>query len=216
MGLIYYALEEYSSAVVAFRNAIDISVGVSTDGETPITGRLQNNLGCVKIEISNIEEALNEFEQSLRCQKHNDSFDDADTSDAVNLLSISLTIFNIGVACARQRHYHTAMKHTEASLAMQEALLGSSSELADNTLFYLYLLRKVIISSHSPDRNTPTKMQLRESPPSSPSRAQPCNDGVLDIVRVAYRCRSCWCTSTSNAFISDAPIDPFLSNIAGC
>lgn len=170
--------------MVAFRKAIDISAGISMDGDMSMTGRLLNNLGCVHAEIGSYEGALNDFEQSLRYQKDSASSSDADTSDAENLLSISMTIFNIGVTCSRQKHYHTAIKHTEASHAMQEALLGASSELADNTLFYLNLLRKVSSSSQSPDRNTPKHRHVREIPESSPSQAITRKDEVLDIVSV--------------------------------
>jgi tetratricopeptide (TPR) repeat protein len=182
MGLIHYAMEAHSSALMAYQNAIDISEGISVDGETSVTGRLHNNLGCVHAEISNMEGALTEFEQSLRCQKDNASSDDADTSDADNLLSISMTIFNIGVSCARQKHYQAAMKHTEASHAMQEALLGTKNELAENTLFYLNLLKKVVATSQSPDR-TPKKSQIRQS--LEPYRAITRKDEVLDIVSLA-------------------------------
>lgn len=168
--------------MMAFRNAINISEKNAVGGEASLTGRLQNNLGCVNVEIGNIEGALIEFEQSLQCQKNNASSNDVDTSDAENLLSISMTIFNIGATCARQKHYQTALKHTEASHAMQEALLGTNSELVDNTLFYLNLLRKVITSSQSPDRNTQRKVSARAPPELSPSRAITRKDEVLDIV----------------------------------
>jgi tetratricopeptide (TPR) repeat protein len=172
---------------MAFRNAVDISEGIAVDREASLTGRLQNNLGCVNVEIGNIEGALFEFEQSLKCQKENTSSNDADTQDADNLLSISITIFNIGATCARRKHYQTALKHTEAAHAMQEALLGTNSDMADNTLFYLNLLRKVVSSSQSPDRNTPKKVQARSPPESSPSRAITRKDEVLDIVSITHQ-----------------------------
>ena len=173
VGLIHYALEAHKSAVVAFRNAINISEGI---GEASLSGRLKNNMGCVNTEIGNPEGALTQFEQSLQRQKDDASSNDSDTSDAQNLLSISITIFNIAVTCASQKHYHTAMKHTEASHAMQEALLGSDA-LVDNTLFYLNLLKKVVASSQSPDRNSTAKAHSLDL-----TRAIARKDEVLDIV----------------------------------
>ena len=166
----------------AFRNAIS-SAEISIDvNNLSLRGRLLNNLGCVNAETGNYEGALNDFEQSLRYQKNNASSRDADTADAENLLSISLTIFNIGVTCAKRKHYSTALKHTEASYAMQEALVGVNSDLANNTLFYLSLLKKVTTSEQSPDRNTSKKTHIRDAPVSSPSRTKNRKGEVSDIV----------------------------------
>ena len=173
MGLIHYAVEDHTSAVTAFRNAVDISEGID---EIYLSGRLKNNLGCVITEIGNMESALAEFEQSLQCQKYATSSNDSDVSDADNLLSISITIFNIGVICARQKRYTTGMKHIEASYAMQEALLDTDA-LVDSTSFYLNLLKKVIASSQSPDRNSSTKAHNSEL-----TRTIVHKDKVLDIV----------------------------------
>lgn len=182
MGLIHYSMEAHSSAIMAFRNAIQLSAGLSFDGRTSLSGRFQNNLACVNVEMGNYKFALSEFEQSLRWQKNSSSSKDADTSDADNLLSISLTILNIGVTCARQKHYHAAFKHTEASHAMQEALLGPNNELTLNTLFYLDLIKKVIATSDGPEtkahKNRPQNHTLGS--PQRINRTQ--TDQVLDIL----------------------------------
>eukprot|EP00804_Cyclotella_cryptica_P026388 CCRYP_020289-RA/>CCRYP_020289-RA protein AED:0.00 eAED:0.00 QI:1559/1/1/1/0.66/0.5/4/1422/788 len=141
MGLIHYSVEAHTSAIMAFRNAIQLSEGISVYDSSSLSGRLQNNIACVNVEMGSLDVAILEFEQSLRWQKDASSSHDAETSDAENLLSISLTIFNIGVTCAKQKHYDAALKHTEASHAMQEALLGAKSELTMNTLFYLDLIK---------------------------------------------------------------------------
>ena len=192
MGLIHYALEAHTSAVMAFRNAAELSAGISAESQTPLSGRLQNNLGCVNVEIGNLEGAVSVLEQSLQWQKESASSSN-DTSDAENLLSISMTIFNIGVACARQKHYRAAIKHIEASHAMQEALLGARSKLAKNTLFYLDVLKKVSHQAKGPpvrttaaDNSTaisPEKVQKKEilEPTQAITSKKPEVLGMLDI-----------------------------------
>ena len=126
-------MEAHASAVVAFCKAIDISIGMSVEGETSQTGRLQNNLGCVIAESGGLEQAAVELQQSLRNQKHCSSSSDEAYSSA-NLLSTSITILNIGVTCAKQRLYQDAIKHTEAAHHMQDVLLGATSEIKESTL----------------------------------------------------------------------------------
>eukprot|EP00804_Cyclotella_cryptica_P006731 CCRYP_015698-RA/>CCRYP_015698-RA protein AED:0.14 eAED:0.14 QI:1416/1/1/1/1/0.75/4/1081/944 len=181
MGLIHYSVEAHTSAIMAFRNAIQLSEGISVYDSSSLSGRLQNNIACVNVEMGSLDVAILEFEQSLRWQKDASSSHDAETSDAENLLSISLTIFNIGVTCAKQKHYDAALKHTEASHAMQEALLGAKSELTMNTLFYLDLIKKVIATSEVPG-NTPKKTQTNQTSglPWRITRTKP--DEVLSIL----------------------------------
>jgi tetratricopeptide (TPR) repeat protein len=182
MGLIHYSMEAHTPAITAFRNAIQLSAGTSGDGRTSLSGRLQNNLACVNAEMGSLELALSEFEQSLRWQKDSSSSNDADTSDADNLLSISLTIFNIGVTCARQKHYHAAFKHTEASHAMQEALLGPNNELTLNTLFYLDLIKKMIATSEGPETKMHTNVPQNHTLGSPQRITRTQTDEVLDIL----------------------------------
>eukprot|EP00956_Cyclotella_meneghiniana_P019957 scaffold34712_cov66-Cyclotella_meneghiniana.AAC.2 len=180
MGLIHYAMEAHASAVVAFCKAIDISIGMSVEGETSQTGRLQNNLGCVIAESGGLEQAAVELQQSLRNQKYCSSSSDEAYSSA-NLLSTSITILNIGVTCAKQRLYQDAIKHTEAAHHMQDALLGATSELVESRhsiLFFLKMLRKIIDASSQSPRNTLLKTQ------NNPSVESGRNDEILNNVNV--------------------------------
>lgn len=178
MGLILYAMEVHASAVVAFCKAIDISIGISFDGETSQTGRLQNNLGCVIFESGSTEEAAAELQQSLRNQKYCSSSDEAYSSP--NLLSTSITILNIGVTCAKQRRYQDAIKHTEAAHHMQDALLGSTSEMVESTSFFLSMLRKIIGSSSQSPRNT--LLNAQNKPSLKPYQDIISKDKILDNV----------------------------------
>lgn len=172
-------MEAHASAVVAFCKAIDISIGMSVEGETSQTGRLQNNLGCVIAESGGLEQAAVELQQSLRNQKYCSSSSDEAYSSA-NLLSTSITILNIGVTCAKQRLYQDAIKHTEAALHMQDALLGATCR--HSILFFLNMLRKIIDASSPSPRNTLLKTQ------NNPSVESGRNDEILDNVstRVKY------------------------------
>ena len=172
-------MEAHASAVVAFCKAIDISIGMSVEGETSQTGRLQNNLGCVIAESGGLEQAAVELQQSLRNQKYCSSSSDEAYSSA-NLLSTSITILNIGVTCAKQRLYQDAIKHTEAAHHMQDALLGATCR--HSILFFLNMLRKIIDASSPSPRNTLLKTQ------NNPSVESGRNDEILDNVstRVKY------------------------------
>lgn len=171
-------MEVHASAVVAFCKAIDISIGISFDGETSQTGRLQNNLGCVIFESGSTEEAAAELQQSLRNQKYCSSSDEAYSSP--NLLSTSITILNIGVTCSKQRRYQDAIKHTEAAHHMQDALLGSTSEMVESTSFFLSMLRKIIDSSSQSPRNT--LLNTQNKPSLKPYQDIISEDKILDNV----------------------------------
>ena len=179
MGLILYAMEVHASAIVAFCKAIDISIGISFDGETSQTGRLQNNLGCVIFESGSTEEAAAELQQSLRNQKCCSSSSD-EAYSSPNLLSTSITILNIGVTCAKQRRYQDAIKHTEAAHHMQDALLGSTSEMVESTSFFLSMLRKIIDSSSQSPRNT--LLNTQNKPSLKPYQDIISEDKILDNV----------------------------------
>ena len=125
MGLINYAMESFPSALSAFRKAVQISLEINPDENgTSFLGRLVNNMACVNAEMGKIPLAQSEFEESLRIQKGSfpcASFD-SNSSAEEGLLSISVAIFNIGVICAKQKQYQTAISHVEGSLTVRPFL----------------------------------------------------------------------------------------------
>lgn len=129
MGLINYAMEAFPSSLSAFRKAVQLS---SEHGGTSLSGRLANNMACVNAEdTGKLAFAQSEFEESVRVQKDNspDGSFETNSSAGEDLLSISITIFNIGIVCAKQKQYQSAIAHVEASLNVSSLSIQGNTTL---------------------------------------------------------------------------------------
>lgn len=116
MGLISYAMESFPSSLTSFRKAAQLSM----EAASHVSGIFINNVACVHTDMSKVSLARTEFDKSVQVQK-GESLDISFDSVALGrdeLLSISISIFNVGVSCAKQKQYETAVSHIDACFSV--------------------------------------------------------------------------------------------------
>jgi tetratricopeptide (TPR) repeat protein len=148
LGLINFAIGAVTSALASFRKAVQMSSNSHPEGQ--LTGKLVNNMACVNFDFGKMLLVQSQFKQSIQLQRGGysiSSLDDVALSSKDDLFSISITIFNIGVACARQNQWDAAISYLEACYAIQQAVLEDVSELIQNTAYYLDSMRVLSLTT---------------------------------------------------------------------
>jgi len=147
MGLISYAMESFPSSLTSFRKAAQLSM----EAASHVSGIFINNIACVHTDMSKLSLARTEFDKSVQVQK-GESLDISLDSVALGrdeLLSISISIFNVGVSCAKQKQYETAVSHIDACFSIQSTLMDESEAIVQTTLYSLNLLKSLVPTSRT-------------------------------------------------------------------
>jgi tetratricopeptide (TPR) repeat protein len=150
LGLINFAIGSVNSALASFRKAVHLSSKNYPKGH--LTGKLVNNMACVNFEIGKMPLVQSQLKQSIQMQRggcNSSSLNGIELSSEDDFFSISITIFNMGVTCARQNQCDAAISYLEACYAIQQAVLENTSELVQSTAYYLDLMR-TLSSTSSP------------------------------------------------------------------
>ncbi|KAL3756176.1 hypothetical protein ACHAWU_007127 [Discostella pseudostelligera] len=142
LGLINYAIGSAPSSLAAFRMAAQISSKFYPDEH--LMGRLMNNMAVVNFEIgTNMHLVQSQFKQALQMQK-GDSTDLSESTDLSvgNILSASISTFNVGVTKAKQNQVDAAISYMSACYSIQQAILDSNDKIVRSTAYYMGSLRR--------------------------------------------------------------------------
>ena len=144
LGLINYAIGSAASSLAAFRMAAQLSSKYFPDEQ--LIGRLMNNLAAVNFEIgTNMSLVQSQFKQALQMQKNGSSASSDEADESVeNLLSISISTFNVGVTCAKQHQVEAATSYMTSCYAIQQTILDSNHKIVLSTAYYMGSLRNLV------------------------------------------------------------------------
>mmetsp|Transcript_4546 Transcript_4546/g.6649 ORF Transcript_4546/g.6649 Transcript_4546/m.6649 type:complete len:349 (-) Transcript_4546:297-1343(-) len=134
-GLVYFALEDFDSALKIFNEACDIcaDAGKSEDiQKSSLLAFILNNIGCILFkQQKSFSIALATFEQALKAHKETLK---SGFMPEVAVLNMSTTLFNIGYLLLTSKQYDDANAVFEETLLIQQSILGDNHELVRTTL----------------------------------------------------------------------------------
>eukprot|EP01082_Thalassiosira_pseudonana_P009102 g8037.t1 g8037 contig27:49391-51311(+) len=153
-GVALMEIQEYPLALASFREALRIR-RLAFGEKHPLVVRLLNNIGCALFEMEELRDSKIAFEEALSVQRYlmrennagggdeEDEFEanfqskkteGVDAKGAHNmLLSIALTLRNLGSIHFRWGEYDESLVFYEEALLIQESVLGEDHKLAVNT-----------------------------------------------------------------------------------
>jgi len=186
-GVALMEIKQYPLALASFQEALRIrrkAVGV----KHPLVIRLLNNIGCAYFEMNKLDDAKVSFDEALAVQRdllkdknfskggvndeeqQDNGLDleernlEADPKEANNmLLSIALTLCNLGSIHLRWGMYDESLTFYEDALMIQESVLGEDHQVVKNTKTSLDFVVK------SRDENRQNLLESHISPSNFPS-----------------------------------------------
>ena len=139
LGMIYYAIDEFSRALKSLREALQIAC--STLGyDNAMVSRVLNTIGCVHYETGKLAASQTTFSESLDIQRsfmgNNASGGDAEQA----LLNNATTLCNAGMVSIKRRQYDASISLLEEGIMVISSVLGDGHPMATNSAAILELL----------------------------------------------------------------------------